>query len=210
MHTSASLSRFAVFDTTKGTIVIDANVRISAFSLIQGPAYIGKDSQLDRCNFSNSICGENCRLGGEIADSIIGNFSNKHHEGFLGHSLVGDWVNLGALTTTSDLKNNYGEVRLHFGSEAFNTGTIKFGSIIGDYVKTAIGTMLGTGTVVDFGTNLFGAHSFSGYIPPFQWGKEQVYEREKFLTDAERMMQRRGKSIPGSLAHKIRAITGEP
>ncbi|MBS0618805.1 MAG: hypothetical protein JSR44_11495 [Spirochaetes bacterium] len=198
MHPTAVVSKYAVLDASAGPIVIDADAQIGALCLVRGPAYIGKQTRLDMCNFSNTIAGTNCRLGGEIADSIVGDFSNKHHEGFLGHSLVGDWVNLGALTTTSDLKNNYGEVRLVFGVQKFTSGTIKFGAIIGDYAKTAIGTMLGTGAIVDVGANLFGLVHRSGYFRPFLWGETKIYDRAKFIADTERMMQRRSQilSVP--------------
>ncbi|GAB4432443.1 MAG: hypothetical protein OHK0011_15310 [Turneriella sp.] len=199
VHETAVISRCAVIDTSQGVVVIDAGAKIAAFSLVKGPAYVGKNTQLDQCRFSNSIAGENCRLGGEVADSIIGNFSNKHHDGFLGHSLVGDWVNLGALTTTSDLKNNYGEVRLRLAGESYPTGTIKFGSIIGDYAKTAIGTLLSTGTIVGLGANLFGDSHWSGDIAPFTWGRAGSYDRALFIRDAGRMMQRRGQSVSAEL-----------
>lgn len=206
VHETAQISQHAVFDTTTGPVVIDSEAKIAAFSFVKGPAYIGKFTQLAQCRFSNSIAGENCRLGGEIADSILGNYSNKHHDGFLGHSLVGDWVNLGALTTTSDLKNNYGEVRLRYAGTTYPTGTIKFGSIIGDYAKTAIGTLLGTGTIVGVGANLFGEDHWSGEIAPFTWGNGGEYERELFIRDAGRMMQRRGQSVSRELAAILRSI----
>ncbi|AFM12685.1 glucose-1-phosphate thymidylyltransferase [Turneriella parva] len=206
IHPEAAISRHAVIDTRGGPVVVDAGARIGAFCLIQGPAYIGKKTQLDSCRFSNSIAGENCRLGGEIADSIIGDFSNKHHDGFLGHSLVGDWVNLGALTTTSDLKNNYGEVRLTFNGTRYETGTIKFGAIIGDYAKTAIGTLIGTGTIIDLGANLFGKAHWSGYVPLFTWGEGQKYEGQLFLRDANRMMQRRGRSVTPPLEALLNSL----
>lgn len=206
VHPAAQISRFAVLDTTDGIIVVDAEAHIGAFSLVKGPAYIGKKTRLDNCQFSNAICGNDCRLGGEIADSIIGDFTNKHHEGFLGHSLVGDWVNLGALTTTSDLKNNYGEVRLTFKDKKFPAGTIKFGSIIGDYAKTAIGTMLGTGSIVDLGANLFGLSHRSGYFRPFLWGETKIYDRTKFIEDAARMMKRRGQEVTAELEKRLRSI----
>lgn len=206
IHRGAQISPHAVIDTTEGAVVIDDGVKIAALCFVKGPAYIGRRTQLDQCRFSNSIAGENCRLGGEIADSIIGNFSNKHHDGFLGHSIVGDWVNLGALTTTSDLKNNYGEVRLRYGGAVFPTGTMKFGAIIGDYAKTAIGTLLGTGTVVGLGANLFGATHWSGDVAAFAWGNSQSYERERFLRDVERMMQRRGQSVNPELRALLYAL----
>jgi len=204
-HT-AIISDQAAFDTSAGPIVIGAGARVSAFSLVVGPAYLGANTQLDRCTFTNSIAGQNCRLGGEIVNSIIGDFSNKHHEGFLGHSLVGDWVNLGALTTTSDLKNNYGEVRLTYRDEIYPTGVIKFGAVIGDYAKTAIGTLFGTGTVVDFGANIFGEPNRSGYVKAFMWGKNQTYDRAKFISDAARMMQRRNREVSESLERLISLV----
>lgn len=195
IHHSAQVSRRAFFDTRKGAIVIDANAVVSPFSLLTGPAYIGPESQLDRVSFSNSRCGRNCRLGGEIADSIIGSYSNKHHEGFLGHSLVGDWVNLGALTTTSDLKNNYGEVKLQIAETQFASGVIKLGSIIGDFSKTSIGTMLNTGTIIDVGCLLYSPVSSAKYYPPFFWGGSEpdVYQFERFLHDIEAIMARRNR-----------------
>jgi|JI10StandDraft_1071094.scaffolds.fasta_scaffold232098_2 UDP-N-acetylglucosamine diphosphorylase/glucosamine-1-phosphate N-acetyltransferase len=199
IHPEAQVSAHAVIDVRNGPVVIDAGARISAFCLIQGPVYIGQKSQLDSCRISNSIVGENCRLGGEIADSVIGDFSNKHHDGFLGHSLVGDWVNLGALTTTSDLKNNYGEVRLTYDNQRYETGTIKLGSVIGDYAKTAIGTMLGTGCIVDFAANLFGQTHWSGHVPAFTWGADERYDLNLFARDADRMMQRRGRTVTPAL-----------
>lgn len=203
---TAQLSPHAVFDTTAGPIVLGDTVRVGAFCLLQGPLYIGAQTQLDRCHIVHSVVGTQCRLGGEIADSIIGDYSNKHHEGFLGHSLVGDWVNLGALTTTSDLKNNYGEVVLSYKETNYSTKTIKFGSIIGDYVKTGIGTLLNTGTVIDIGANLFGQSHWSGYIERFSWGVTDRYDRTRFLRDANRMMQRRGKHVSAELEELLDQI----
>lgn len=206
VHSGAIISPHAVFDTTQGPIVIDAEARVAAFCLVKGPVYIGARTQLDSCHIANSIVGTECRLGGEISDSVIGSFTNKHHEGFVGHSLIGDWVNLGALTTTSDLKNNYGEVRLTFAGDKYSSGTIKFGCVIGDYAKTAIGTMLGTGSIVDLGANLFGLSHRSGYFRPFLWGETKIYDRNKFIEDAGRMMQRRGQSVTPALEKMLRGI----
>lgn len=205
-HPTAHLSRHAVFDTTAGPVVVDQEAQIGAFCLLKGPLYIGPKTQLDNCQISNAIVGTSCRIGGEVSDSIIGDYSNKHHEGFLGHSLVGDWVNLGALTTTSDLKNNYGEIKLPFKATNYATQTIKFGSIIGDFVKTAIGTLLNTGTVIDIGANLFGESRWSGYVEPFTWGSDARYDLTLFLRDAQRMMQRRGKHVSAGLEELLKNL----
>ncbi|MES0489613.1 MAG: glucose-1-phosphate thymidylyltransferase [Leptospirales bacterium] len=213
---SAKVSPHAVIDTRNGPVIIDANVKISAFSLIRGPVYIGPDSNIDRVFIENSITGKHARLGGEISNSIIGDFSNKHHEGFLGHSLVGDWVNLGALTTTSDLKNNYGKIRLQFEQTNFDTKTIKFGSIIGDHVKTAIGTMLNTGTIIDFGSLIFTTVKNEVYYPhrkyysPFSWGSDvQRYKFDRFTEDMKIIMARRNEKPDKRILALIQQFFGE-
>jgi len=199
IHRNSKIGKLVSVDTTNGPVVIDENSIISSFSTITGPVYIGKNNRIDRCSISNSRSGNDCRLSGEISDTIMGNFTNKHHEGFLGHSLVGDWVNLGALTTTSDLKNNYGIVQLEFQQKTYSAETIKFGSIIGDYVKTSIGTMLNTGTIIDLGALLFSPLNKLKYYPPFFWGGEESgkYRIEKFLNDITKIMARRNQ-IPST------------
>jgi len=199
IHRNSKIGKLVSIDTTNGPVVIDENSIISSFSTITGPVYIGKNNRIDRCSISNSRSGNDCRLSGEISDTILGNFTNKHHEGFLGHSLVGDWVNLGALTTTSDLKNNYGVVYLEFQQKTYSAETIKFGSIIGDYVKTSIGTMLNTGTIIDLGALLFSPLKKLKYYPPFFWGGDEPgrYRIEKFLNDMTKIMARRNQ-IPST------------
>lgn len=197
VHRTAQIHPYVHMDATEGPVVIDAHCKISAFCLLRGPLYVAEGAILDRVSLSHSRIGKACRLGGEISHSFFGDFSNKHHEGFVGHSLVGDWVNLGALTTTSDLKNNYGEVRLSFRNIRESTGTIKFGSIIGDFTKTAIGTMLTTGTVIDFGCLLYEGRPLLKYYPPFFWGGAEatVYQIDRFISDAKKIMARRQKSL---------------
>ena len=197
VHPSSKIAVLAHIDSTDGPVVIDENVQISPFTLIKGPAYLGPGCIIDRASISNCILGRQVRLGGEVSDSIFGDFSNKHHEGFIGHSLVGDWVNLGAITTTSDLKNNYGEIKLQFGQHNYASGEIKFGSIIGDYVKTAIGTMLNTGTIIDLGSLLYSGRIEQKYYPPFFWGGAEPtsYDFKRFLQDAQRIMQRRKQQL---------------
>jgi hypothetical protein len=120
-------------------------------------------------------------------------FANKSHEGFVGHSVVGPWVNLGAGTTTSNLKNTYGQVRLDVDGERIDTGRLNVGSLIGDHAKTAIGTMLATGTVISAGANVFGTPTPPKYVPPFAWGctGSERMTQDGFLRVAERVMARR-------------------
>jgi hypothetical protein len=139
------------------------------------------------------VFGPECRVRGEISTSVFLGFANKSHEGFVGHSVIGHWVNLGAGTTTSNLKNTYGPVRLEIAGERLETGRLNVGSLIGDHAKTAIGTMLGTGTVISAGANVFGPPTAPKYVAPFAWGcsgSERMTE-DGFLRVAERVMARR-------------------
>lgn len=192
LHPDAKIYPGVVLDTTSGPIVIDKNVKISPFSFLEGPLYIGADSQIDNAKIGGgSIIGRNCRIGGEIENSIIQDYSNKHHEGFLGHSFLGSWVNMGALSTTSDLKNNYGMIEITSQSGKVQTGTIKFGSIIADFSKVGIGVMLNTGTVVDIACNLV-SNRITGYKYPFTWIDDgQNYRLDRFLQDTKKIMARR-------------------
>jgi hypothetical protein len=128
-------------------------------------------------------------------------FVNKAHDGYIGHALLGPWVNLGAFTTNSDLKNTYGSVRVWTPDGDVDTGLLKVGCFLGDHVKTGIGTMLTTGTVLGAGSNVFGDAMPPRAVPPFSWGEgEQLvqHELDKFLATAERAMARRGQTLtPG-------------
>ena len=237
LHRDASILPGVVFDTRSGPIIIDKGAQVSAFSCLCGPLYVGPYAQLDNVHIRGSILGESVRAGGEIENSILGNFTNKHHEGFVGHSIIGNWVNLGALSTTSDLKNNYGEIRIRVPKNrnplsekiSISTGRIKFGALIGDHVKTAIGTMINSGTVLDAASNIFGG-AVRGYKLPFLWGVggemeerraaeagtekniEPYYRLEAFLKDTEKIAARRSQKLSpafpilaGALYEQIRA-----
>ncbi len=185
------------FITDEGDIFVDSGSIIKPFTVIEGPSYIGRDSVVDRAIIrERTVVGNVCKIGGEVECSVVNNYSNKHHDGFLGHSVVGFWVNIGAIATTSDLKNTYGEVKLKKSTGIEPSGRIKLGSFIGDHSKIGIGVMLNTGTIVDFGVNLFYGEGLPPkYIPPFYWGnsgKMQIYDIGKFLEVAEKVMKRRG------------------
>ncbi len=204
VHESAKILPGSVFDTREGPIVIDQGVQLSPFSYLEGPLYAGPGARLDDVRLTGGcVLGPGARVGGEIENSIFDAFSNKHHEGFVGHSILGSWVNLGALSTTSDLKNNYGPVRLQIDGQPLETGTIKFGSLIGDCVKTAIGTMLNTGTVLDAGSNVFGG-SPPKYLPPLAWGLAgDRYDARRFVADCEKIFARRERTPPGELERLV-------
>ena len=185
----------AVLDTRSGPIRLGPGVTVRPHTHLMGPASIGEGTVLLGGLFGSLACGRSCRLRGEISHSILHDGVNKAHDGYLGHSVVGSWVNLGAMTTNSDLKNNYRPVRVGSLRGEVETGLLKLGVFLGDHVKTGIGTRLGAGTCVGAGTNIFGPGLHQKWISPFSWGggEEFVpYRWEAFVATAERVMARRG------------------
>jgi UDP-N-acetylglucosamine diphosphorylase/glucosamine-1-phosphate N-acetyltransferase len=144
---SARVEALVLIDTTKGPVIVDDNVVVQAFSRLEGPCYLGPNTQVFAGRIKGGSVGPQCRIGGEVEASIVHGHSNKAHEGFLGHSYVGEWVNLGSGTQTSDLRNDYGDVDLVIGGQKVETGLIKVGSFIGDHTKTSINTLFNTGSV---------------------------------------------------------------
>lgn len=185
----ARVHPMVTIDAEHGPVYIDEGALIHPFTRIEGPCYIGKKSILlgAKCREGNSI-GPYCRIGGEVEESIIQGHSNKYHDGFLGHAYVGEWVNLGALTTNSDLKNDYSAVSVMLdGRESIDTGSTKVGSLIGDHTKTSIGTLLNTGSYLGAMTLIMATGKpLPKYIPSFAWfvegivtkgfGKGRLYE----------------------------------
>ncbi|HSJ24992.1 MAG TPA: putative sugar nucleotidyl transferase [Longimicrobiales bacterium] len=183
-----------VFDFADGPIWLDDNVTVRAFTRLAGPAYVGPGSTLLGGPYTAVSVGPVCKLHGEVEETVVLGYSNKAHDGFLGHAYLGRWVNLGAMTTNSDLKNNYGPVRMWTPAGEADTGLIKLGCLLGDYVKTGIGSLLNTGTVVGAGSNLFGSAMPPKYVPPFSWGTgtELVeFRADKFLELTATVMRRR-------------------
>jgi len=193
----ASVRAGSVLDASAGPIIIADNAYIDIGSLIQGPVYIGPGCVINPGTKlrGNVTLGPQCKIGGEVEDVIFQGFSNKQHDGFLGHSYIGEWVNLGANTNNSDLKNNYGLIRLVINGEEIETGQQFLGTLMGDYSRTGISTMLNTGTIIGLGANIFGEGFQDKYIPSFRWGKNDTTELEKFFGTIEKMKQRRGKSL---------------
>jgi len=205
----AEIHPMVVLDAANGPIYLDEGVEVHPFTRIEGPCYIGKKSILlgAKCREGNSI-GPVCRIGGEVEESIIHGYSNKYHDGFLGHAYVGEWVNLGALTTNSDLKNDYGTVAVPLnGKRPIDTGSTKVGSLIGDHTKTSIGTLFNTGSCVGAMCLIMASGKpLMKFIPSFAWmleglvtkgfGKGKLYETAKMAmsrrnrrwTDAQQAM----------------------
>jgi UDP-N-acetylglucosamine diphosphorylase/glucosamine-1-phosphate N-acetyltransferase len=143
----ATVEPLAVADTTRGPVFIDAGAVVHAFSRLEGPCYIGRRTQVLGAKVRGGTIGPDCRIGGEVECSIFQGHSNKHHDGFLGHSYVGEWVNLGAGSQVSDLRNDYGPVRVIVAGQKIQTGLTKVGAFLGDHTRVGLGTLLNSGTV---------------------------------------------------------------
>jgi len=194
LETGASVEPFVVIDASEGPVLIRRGASIASFTRIVGPCYIGENSTIVGDAIRACSIGDVCKVRGEISGSIMLGHSNKGHTGFVGSSYIGRWVNLGAGTTTSNLKNTYGAVQLWTPSGLRDTGLQFLGSLMGDHAKTGIGTMLTTGCVVGAGANFYGGAVSPKRIPPFAWGGDEPYDRyelHKFFEVAERMMERR-------------------
>jgi UDP-N-acetylglucosamine diphosphorylase/glucosamine-1-phosphate N-acetyltransferase len=196
----ARVHPMVVIDAENGPVYIDEGAEIQPFSRIEGPCYIGKESILlgAKCRSGNTF-GPCCRIGGEVEESIIHGYSNKYHDGFIGHSYIGEWVNLGALTTNSDLKNDYSTVSITLeGQGAINTGSTKVGSFIGDHTKTSIGTLLNTGCYIGAMAIIMATGKpLPKFIPSFAWFVEGVvtkgFGRTGLYETAKVAMSRRGR-----------------
>ena len=203
---NVKLNPYTIFDATNGEIIIEKNVEINSFCCLEGPLFIGKNSEI-RPNTQikgGTTIGPFSKIGGEISQSIFHGNTNKIHYGYIGNSYIGEWVNLGAGTTNSNLKNNYSNIIISVNNSFVNTNSNKIGCFIGDHTKTAIGTYLNTGTVIDIACNIVSVNNYPPkYLPPFTWfinGKEEKYIFEKFLIMVEMIKQKRGLSM--SLAEK--------
>lgn len=185
----------AVLDTRNGPVIVDAGARVQAPCRIAGPAYIGRGSTVLGGVLANVGIGPVCKVRGEVEASVFLGWANKAHDGFLGHSVVGRWANLGAMTGNSDLKNTYGTVRVEEDGRRVDTGLTKAGCLLGDHVRTGIGTLLDTGATVGAGASLFGGGMMPRDVPPFSWGGAGGFadhEIDRFLETAARAMARRG------------------
>lgn len=185
-----------VLDAEFGPIYIDEGALIMPNAVIEGPAYIGRNStiKIGAKIYENTSIGKVCKVGGEVEESIIHSYSNKQHEGFLGHAYLCQWVNLGADTNNSDLKNNYSNVKAIINDELIDTGSTFVGLIMGDHSKTGINTMFNTATVVGVGCNIYGSGFPPKYIPSFSWGGSEslsTYRPVKFAEAAQKVMARR-------------------
>ena len=207
----AAVEPQVVFDVRGGPIVLAPGVEVRAFTRLVGPLAAARDTRLLGGQISGSAIGPKCVVRGEVSAAIFLGYANKSHDGFLGHAVVGRWVNLGAGTTNSNLKNTYGPVRLTLGGRRFETGLTFLGAMIGDHVKTAIGTMLPTGCVIGVGANLFGTARPPAVVPPFAWGLDEpgrVLEVGRFTDIAARVMPRRDVPVDDATRRYLAAVWG--
>lgn len=204
-------AKFCIINAENGPVYLGKNCEIQEGVMIKGPLALCEGSVL---NMGAKLKGDNvigpfCKVGGEVSNSVFFGYSNKAHDGFLGNSVIGEWCNLGADTNTSNLKNNYGPVKIYdYKSKVLqDTGLTFCGLAMGDHAKAGINTMFNTGTVVGIGANIFGADFPEKYVPAFSWGNEdEKYELDKFLEAESRVLARRNKQISAAYARMIKQI----
>ncbi|MEK7733067.1 MAG: glucose-1-phosphate thymidylyltransferase, partial [Planctomycetota bacterium] len=189
-----------VFDAEGGPIYLGKHATIAPNTTIEGPVYIGNHSTVQstaRLRPGANI-GDHCKVGGEISNTVFHHYSNKQHDGFLGDSYVGSWVNLGADTVNSNLLNTYKTIKVEWEGRAINTGTMFLGAAIGDHTKTAINTTIMTGSMFGFSCNIATSGYPPRYLPSFSWHSDKihsVYLEEKALQVAKITMKRRDKEM---------------
>jgi UDP-N-acetylglucosamine diphosphorylase/glucosamine-1-phosphate N-acetyltransferase len=212
-----SLAPGVVLDASEGPIHIADDATIMANSSLMGPLSVGEGSIIKMGSkiYGETSIGPVCKIGGEVAETIVHGYANKQHEGFVGHSYLGEWVNLGAGTETSDLKNNYSTVKVRLDDETLDTGEMFVGLYMGDHSKCGIGTIFNTGSVVGACCNVFGAGYPPKFIPSFAWGGSagfEEYDLDRALETAGRAMRRRGvEPGPGveAVLKRVHEITGD-
>jgi UDP-N-acetylglucosamine diphosphorylase/glucosamine-1-phosphate N-acetyltransferase len=195
---TARLDPLVVIDTSSGPVIIDREATIGAFSRLEGPCCIGPQTHVYGAKIrAGTTLGPQCRIGGEIEASIVHGHTNKYHDGFLGHSYLGEWINLGAGTQNSDLRNDYGPVTVVVDGRPVPTGHSKVGCFVGDHTKMGLGTLLNTGTNIGVFCNVLPAGSFAPkYVPSFcSWWTGVLSDRvelPKLFDTAAKVMERRG------------------
>ena len=200
----------ATLNSLHGPIYIDEGVTIMEGAHLRGPLYLGRGSvvKMGTTIYGNVSVGEQAVVGGEIGNSVIGDFSAKGHHGYLGCSVIGDWCNLGAGTSNSNLKNNLKTVAIY--DYALNrdrdTGLLKCGSFIGDYTRIGINSALNTGTVIGLASMLADTSFYAKFVPSFAWvfgGRTETYEFDKFIAYLEALYASKGKVLTEQIKDKL-------
>lgn len=203
----------ATLNSLQGPIYIDEDVTIMEGAHLRGPLYLGKGAvvKMGATIYGNVSVGEQSVVGGEIGNSVIGDFSAKGHHGYLGCSVIGDWCNLGAGTSNSNLKNNLKTVSIY--DYALNgdrdTGLLKCGSFIGDYTRLGINSALNTGTVIGIASMLADTSFYAKFVPSFAWvfdGNTQAYAFDKFMEYVETLYASKGKVLTDQIKDKLNQL----
>lgn len=205
----------AVFDTNDGPVVFESNVRIGPFCFFRGPVHVGANSKIsEHSSIKDSVAiAHTCKMGGEIEGVQTEPWSNKQHFGFLGHSYIGSWINLGAGTCNSDLKNTYGTVNMVYGDQKVSTGMQFVGCVMGDYSRTAINTSMYTGKIIGVGSTVYGmtAHNVPSFVNSAQSMKQTgLLPPEVLVSIQKRMFGRRNvtqRPCDIQLIHDVFALT---
>jgi UDP-N-acetylglucosamine diphosphorylase/glucosamine-1-phosphate N-acetyltransferase len=208
---SVRLSPGVVLDATGGPVSIDSDVTIMSNASLQGPVHIGRGSvvKMGARIYGETTVGSRCKVGGEVAQSIFQGYTNKQHEGFVGHSYLGEWVNLGAGTDTSDLKNNYSTVRVGPPGQEEDSEEMFVGVFMGDHSKSGIGTVFNTGSLIGVCCNVFGAGFPPKFVPSFSWGGTGGFvehDPDRALKTAVKMMARRDKALTPQAEALLRQV----
>jgi UDP-N-acetylglucosamine diphosphorylase/glucosamine-1-phosphate N-acetyltransferase len=195
VDSSSDLEGHVTLDARLGPIIIDKGASVESFSRLMGPCYVGPRSKIHSAQIGGGTSiFESCKIGGQVENSIFLPFTNKAHHGYVGDSYVGSWVNLGAGSTFSNLKNTYGNVRLHLGRTVVDSGMLKLGPLIGDMAKVSIGALVYAGNFVGTGSHVSGLAR--GDVPDFTFYDESRPSVELLLESVietqRRMMERRG------------------
>jgi UDP-N-acetylglucosamine diphosphorylase/glucosamine-1-phosphate N-acetyltransferase len=211
---TARLDPFVAADTTDGPVVVGPGAVVTAFTRLEGPCVVGPRGQVHGAKVrAGTTVGPDCRVGGEVEASILHGHSNKYHDGFLGHAYVGAWVNLGAGTQTSDLRNDYGEVSVFVNGRLVRTGHTKVGCFLGDHTKTAIGTLLNTGTSAGAFCNLLPGGLLPRRLPSFTRCLDGRLadndDLDGLLRTAATAMGRRGRALTPAHAALYRAVCAQ-
>jgi UDP-N-acetylglucosamine diphosphorylase/glucosamine-1-phosphate N-acetyltransferase len=209
---TAVIEPMVVADTTHGPVVIGPHAHVTAFTRLEGPCTIGAGTHVLGAKIrAGTTLGPNCRIGGEVECSIVHGFTNKYHDGFLGHSYVGEWVNLAAGTTTGDLRNDYQPIAVPLNGVHVPTGLTKVGSFIGDHARTGLNVLLNCGTVVGAFAQILPTGQFAPRaVPSFSRfgpnGLNDEIDVEQLLTTADTVMRRRGKELTPAMEGLYRSL----
>ena len=211
---NAVLKPGVLIDAEEGPVIIDDGAKVLGNAVIMGPAYIGKESVIKAGAkiYGGTTIGPLCKVGGEVEGTIFHGYSNKQHDGFIGHSYICEWVNLGADTNNSDLKNNYSNVKVHVNGQMMDSGNMFVGLFMGDHSKSGINTMFNTGTVVGISSNVFGPGFPPKFIPSFSWGgsdKLVEYNVEKAVETAKIVMKRRKVEMTSKYEEQFKKLFAE-